>query len=85
MAALALALALAVTVALGPARAATASGATDAALAQHVERVLAATPLIDGHNDLPWEIRERDRADASPRSTSRPIPPDSRRPPIRRR
>ena len=24
-----------------------------------VERVLAATPLIDGHNDLPWEIRER--------------------------
>lgn len=24
-----------------------------------IERVLAATPLIDGHNDLPWEIRER--------------------------
>lgn len=24
-----------------------------------VERVLAATPLIDGHNDLPWEIRQR--------------------------
>jgi membrane dipeptidase len=24
-----------------------------------VARVLAATPLIDGHNDLPWEIRER--------------------------
>ena len=24
-----------------------------------VERVLAATPLIDGHNDLPWELRDR--------------------------
>jgi membrane dipeptidase len=29
----------------------------DAALAR-AERVLAATPLIDGHNDLAWEIRE---------------------------
>ncbi|MEO7826734.1 MAG: dipeptidase [Allosphingosinicella sp.] len=26
---------------------------------QRVERVLRATPVIDGHNDLPWEIRER--------------------------
>lgn len=26
---------------------------------RRVERVLATTPLIDGHNDLPWEIRER--------------------------
>jgi membrane dipeptidase len=25
---------------------------------QRVERVLSATPIIDGHNDLPWEIRE---------------------------
>src|ERR1700709_1454044 len=24
-----------------------------------VDKVLAATPLIDGHNDLPWEIRDR--------------------------
>lgn len=31
----------------------------DAALAARVERVLQRTPLIDGHNDLPWEIRER--------------------------
>ena len=31
----------------------------DAALAARVDRVLAATPLIDGHNDLPWEIRTR--------------------------
>jgi membrane dipeptidase len=27
--------------------------------AQRVERILAQTPLIDGHNDLPWEIRDR--------------------------
>jgi len=31
----------------------------DAALAARVDRVLAKTPLIDGHNDLAWEIRER--------------------------
>jgi membrane dipeptidase len=27
--------------------------------AARVERVLAQTPLIDGHNDLPWELRDR--------------------------
>jgi membrane dipeptidase len=27
--------------------------------AARVMRILEATPLIDGHNDLPWEIRER--------------------------
>jgi membrane dipeptidase len=32
------------------------SAASDA---QRVERVLAQTPLIDGHNDLPWEIHAR--------------------------
>jgi membrane dipeptidase len=26
-----------------------------------LERVLAATPLIDGHNDLPWELRSRSK------------------------
>jgi membrane dipeptidase len=31
---------------------------------QHrVEQVLQQTPLIDGHNDLPWEIRERFKSD----------------------
>src|SRR4051794_4213260 len=25
---------------------------------QRVERVLSRTPVIDGHNDLPWEIRD---------------------------
>jgi membrane dipeptidase len=28
-----------------------------------VDRVLARTPLIDGHNDLAWEIRERFKSD----------------------
>lgn len=32
--------------------------APDAAITARVERVLAATPVIDGHNDLPWAIRE---------------------------
>src|SRR4051812_20780937 len=27
-------------------------------VAARVERVLSRTPIIDGHNDLPWEIRE---------------------------
>jgi membrane dipeptidase len=26
---------------------------------QRVQRVLAKTPVIDGHNDLPWEIRDK--------------------------
>jgi membrane dipeptidase len=31
---------------------------------QHrVEQVLLKTPLIDGHNDLPWEIRDRFKSD----------------------
>jgi membrane dipeptidase len=33
---------------------------------QHrVEQVLLRTPLIDGHNDLPWEIRDRYKSDFS--------------------
>jgi len=30
---------------------------------QRVERILIKTPLIDGHNDLPWEIRDRFKGD----------------------
>src|SRR5437763_475222 len=48
---------------------------------ERVERVLAQTPLIDGHNDLPWEIRARFGGDlakielaASPAAL--PAPPD---------
>ncbi|HEX2817743.1 MAG TPA: dipeptidase [Phenylobacterium sp.] len=32
---------------------------TDAQLQARVAAVLARTPLIDGHNDFPWEVRER--------------------------
>jgi len=31
--------------------------------AARVDRVLSETPLIDGHNDLPWEIRARFKSD----------------------
>ena len=36
------------------------AGAADIAPAvrQRIDRILKATPLIDGHNDLPWELRE---------------------------
>jgi membrane dipeptidase len=30
---------------------------------QRVEHILQKTPLIDGHNDLPWEIRDRFKSD----------------------
>ena len=43
------------------ATAAAAAGAAPTAADYHarVLRVLAQTPLIDGHNDLAWEIRDR--------------------------
>ncbi len=34
-----------------------AAAQSDAAL-EHARKLLESTPLIDGHNDLPWEIRE---------------------------
>lgn len=33
--------------------------AKDQALSTRVDRVLTETPVIDGHNDLPWEIRSQ--------------------------
>ena len=46
-----------------------------------VEQILLRTPLIDGHNDLPWEIRERFKSDLTAvdlKSDTRryPFPPD---------
>jgi membrane dipeptidase len=35
--------------------------ATDRAL-EHARKLLRSTPLIDGHNDLPWAIRESEKA-----------------------
>ncbi|THD81681.1 MAG: membrane dipeptidase [Phenylobacterium sp.] len=48
-----------VALSLALAGAAVAAEPTDPKIAARVERVLARTPLIDGHNDLPWEIRIR--------------------------
>ena len=45
---------------MGAAQAKPPAAASDAELLARVERVLAKTPLIDGHNDLPWEIRTRE-------------------------
>jgi membrane dipeptidase len=39
--------------------------AGDAAIAARVERVLKRAPLIDGHNDLPWELRDRYDSDVT--------------------
>ena len=52
---------LSLAAALAPA----ATSAADApeAVDQRLDRVLTQTPLIDGHNDLPWEIRERFNSD----------------------
>ena len=48
-------LALALAASSAPAR-------TPADVAQRVAHVLEATPVIDGHNDLPWEIRQNYRS-----------------------
>jgi membrane dipeptidase len=40
------------------------AGAEDAAL-RHARELLGRVPLVDGHNDLPWEIREKARGDLS--------------------
>ena len=39
--------------------------AADTTIEVRVHRVLERTPLVDGHNDLPWEIRERFASDLS--------------------
>jgi len=39
--------------------------AADPKIKARVEKVLAKTPLIDGHNDLPGEIRDRARGDVA--------------------
>jgi membrane dipeptidase len=47
---------------LPPAAACAAAAANDA-YAARVAKILETTPLIDGHNDLPWEIRDRFKSD----------------------
>ncbi|MGD9816645.1 MAG: dipeptidase [Hyphomonadaceae bacterium] len=46
-----------------PAGAAAQSGAPTRAELARVDRILRRTPLIDGHNDLPWEIRSSFNSD----------------------
>jgi membrane dipeptidase len=43
---------------LAPLRAQTGSSPTDGPYLARAKRILRQTPLIDGHNDLPWRIRE---------------------------
>jgi membrane dipeptidase len=51
----------------------------DRATQVRIDRVLKATPLIDGHNDLPWELRNRyggrvETTDIAQRSDKLPAP-----------
>jgi len=39
------------------------AAAQDDALLERARRIHASAPLIDGHNDLPWEIREKAQGD----------------------
>jgi membrane dipeptidase len=53
--------------------------AEDKGYIDRVDRILAETPLIDGHNDLPWELRERfggqlSRIDLSSDTALLPVP-----------
>lgn len=60
----------------------TGAGAASASdMAARVDRILKATPVIDGHNDLPWEIRDRfdgtlDRIDLARDTKALPHPSD---------
>ena len=38
----------------------------DPAIMRRVESVLASAPIVDGHNDLPWELRDSDLPPESP-------------------
>jgi membrane dipeptidase len=41
------------------------AAAQDGALLERARRIHADAPLVDGHNDLPWEIREKAQGDIS--------------------
>lgn len=49
---------MALALSVAPGRSQSAPAPSNDALAARVNRVLAQTPLVDGHNDLPWQIRE---------------------------
>lgn len=54
--------------------AAEAQPAPDKALLDRAHRLMTATPLIDGHNDLPWAMREATRYDFDKVDIRRPQP-----------
>jgi len=61
--------------------AALAADSPDAGFHARVVRILKVTPLIDGHNDLPWEIRERFKSeltavDLQSDTSGLPVPAD---------
>ena len=55
------------------------AAAADNDFAARVDRILATTPLIDAHNDLPWELRDRTKGalasiDLRSDTTKLPVP-----------
>jgi membrane dipeptidase len=50
------------------------AAAQDDALLERARRIHAASPLIDGHNDLPWEIREKAQGDIGVMNPDAPLP-----------
>ena len=55
------------------------AAAADDSFAARVDRILATTPLIDAHNDLPWELRDRTKGalasiDLRSDTTKLPVP-----------
>src|SRR3954471_9038891 len=46
----------------------------DRALTDHARALLKQTPLIDGHNDYPWALREKAQRDPSKLDISKPQP-----------
>lgn len=52
----------------------TALPAQDNALLARARRVLAATPVIDGHNDYPWEVRQKAALDLGKLDLRQPQP-----------
>lgn len=49
------------------------SSGDDAALA-HARKLLATSPVIDGHNDFPWEVRVKGKSDLSAVDMRKPQP-----------
>jgi membrane dipeptidase len=50
---------LALAAALAALPASAMSQTIDPAVKARIDRILKATPLVDGHNDLPWELRDK--------------------------